>query len=192
MSTFRVPDGVCNELDALIHKFWWGTNKSGRFLALKCWDSICQPKEFGGLGFRKFRDINSALLSKLGWNLLTEENKLWISLVKAKYLKNSNFFDYHLKNGVSFSWKSIVTAREVLRKGVLFNLGDGKSIKPWKDPWIPWLEGGVPVLKQGQEINDVRKVSDLKLVDGNEWNLDLLNDLCEPDSVEAIKRIKWP
>ena len=129
MSTFRVPDGVCNELDALIRKFWWGTNKSGRFLALKCWDSICQPKEFGGLGFRKFRDINSALLSKLGWNLLTEENKLWISLVKAKYLKNSNFFDYHLKNGVSFSWRSIVTAREVLRKGVLFNLEDDKSIR---------------------------------------------------------------
>ena len=32
---------------------------------LKSWDKLCTPKDKGGLGFKKSKDINSALLAKL-------------------------------------------------------------------------------------------------------------------------------
>lgn len=56
MATFRIPKGVCESLDAIVRRFWWGAKPgSSRYMALKSWDSICTPKLAGGLGFRKFK-----------------------------------------------------------------------------------------------------------------------------------------
>lgn len=43
-----------------------GCGKSGnaRYMALKNWEVLCQPKASGGLGFRKFEDVNHALMAK--------------------------------------------------------------------------------------------------------------------------------
>ncbi|KAH7546875.1 hypothetical protein FEM48_Zijuj01G0247300 [Ziziphus jujuba var. spinosa] len=35
------------------------------YLALKAWKDICKPKELRGLAFRKFKDMNLAMLAKL-------------------------------------------------------------------------------------------------------------------------------
>ncbi|PON85694.1 hypothetical protein TorRG33x02_185500, partial [Trema orientale] len=60
-------------------KFWWhGSTHLGRFWHPKAWDAVYQPKALGGLGFRKFHDINRALIAKLGWSLQTEKDKLWV------------------------------------------------------------------------------------------------------------------
>lgn len=68
MSTYRVPTGVGNDLDALVRKFWWESKPNAdRFLALKGWKEICRPKKLGGLGFKRFKEINLSLLAKLGW-----------------------------------------------------------------------------------------------------------------------------
>lgn len=67
MSTFQIPKSICDDLDAMVRRFWWGT-KPGlkRYLALKSWNKIYQKKEVGGLGFKMFKDVNLALISKLG------------------------------------------------------------------------------------------------------------------------------
>lgn len=73
---FWVSDGICNKFYALVLRFWLGANDSNRYLVLKSWDFICQAKEFGGLGFRKCKDINTALLTKLCWKLVIREESL--------------------------------------------------------------------------------------------------------------------
>lgn len=79
MATFRIPKGVCNNLDAIVRHFWWGAkSRSNNYLALKSWDSICKNKAEGGLGFKKFHNFNLALLVKLGWMKAANENRLWV------------------------------------------------------------------------------------------------------------------
>ena len=63
-SCFRVPKTVCNKLDAIIRVFWWGHDPGVRKLHLVKWDTICQPKSMGGLGYKKFSLINQAMISK--------------------------------------------------------------------------------------------------------------------------------
>jgi hypothetical protein len=78
MSSFLLPKSFCAEMDRIFKNFWWGFSASKtRNLTLKAWDSICKPKELGGLGLRKMREVNLALISKLGWNLLNKSDLLW-------------------------------------------------------------------------------------------------------------------
>jgi hypothetical protein len=67
--TFDVPAMVCDKLDASTRRFWWQPKKeNGRFLAWKSWDQLCQHKSLGGMGFRKSKAFNEALLASLhGW-----------------------------------------------------------------------------------------------------------------------------
>lgn len=38
LSTFRVPKSVCDSLDSIVRRFWWGAKTgSNRFMALKSW-----------------------------------------------------------------------------------------------------------------------------------------------------------
>ena len=80
MSTFSLPKSLCSKLDRIFKKFWWGfpANKT-RNLSLKAWDSLSLPKDLGGLGLRKMREVNMALISKLGWKLLNNSESLWVS-----------------------------------------------------------------------------------------------------------------
>lgn len=90
MSTFRVPSGICKEMDGIVRRFRWETSPNkGNFLALKAWDKICKPKREGGLGFQHFKDINSALLAKLAWKLEVRDKKLWTEVLSSKYLKEN-------------------------------------------------------------------------------------------------------
>ncbi|KAH7542692.1 hypothetical protein FEM48_Zijuj02G0101100 [Ziziphus jujuba var. spinosa] len=84
MSTFLVLTGVCRQMDSIVKRFWWSTKLGAkRFLALKSWSSICKPKSARGLGFKKFEDINKALIAKLGWFIAKDRDCLWVKLLKS-------------------------------------------------------------------------------------------------------------
>ena len=92
MSTFMLPKSVSADLDKATRKFWWcGDAKVSRCWCPSSWDSICRPKSHGGLGFRRFYDLNRALVAKLGWFLQTEGHRLWVQALKQKYFPHSDF-----------------------------------------------------------------------------------------------------
>jgi hypothetical protein len=80
MSTFLLPSSFCIELDRIFKNFWWGFPAlKKKNLFLKAWDSLCMPKELGGLGLRKMKEVNLALITKLGWKLLTKFDSMWVA-----------------------------------------------------------------------------------------------------------------
>jgi hypothetical protein len=87
MSTF-----LCKNLDRRFKYFLWGfpPDKS-RNLSLKSWDSVCLPRNQGGLGLRKMTTTNLALITKLGWKFL-HSNSLWVEHLHKKYIQYSSFF----------------------------------------------------------------------------------------------------
>lgn len=192
MSTFRFPTRLCNDLDALIRKFWWGAGNSNKFMALKAWKDICKPKDKGSLGIKRFTDINSSLLAKLGWKVATGEETLWTRMLKAKYLKNHSFFECTKKVGDSPIWKGILSSRAFLKKGVCFKIGNGSKIKIWTNPWIPSLQGKVPVLKEGIPRGNWKLVADMGEPDGSGWQTELIKDIFSEESANAILSLHWP
>lgn len=65
MSTFLLPKSISSKMDLCFSYFLWGTSSNGqKRIHMKSLDSLCLPKHFGGLSFRKMFDQNMALISK--------------------------------------------------------------------------------------------------------------------------------
>ena len=65
MSTFSIPNSVCDKLDSLTRRFWWKPKQQGgRYMAWKAWEKLCSPTTTRGLRFKKAKNFNDALLAK--------------------------------------------------------------------------------------------------------------------------------
>ncbi|MCI36196.1 ribonuclease H protein, partial [Trifolium medium] len=69
------------------------------------------------MGFRNLRAFNEALLAKQGWRLITHPSSLVAQVLKAKYYPNAQFLQAKPKQHMSYSWRSILQASWVLKKG---------------------------------------------------------------------------
>jgi len=78
---------------------------------------MCKSKVDGGMGFKDHRAFNLALLAKQGWWLIQNLGSLAHKVLKAKYFPGSNFIEAQLGKKPSYTWRSLVAAREVLDRG---------------------------------------------------------------------------
>lgn len=85
MSIFKLPLGLCDDLNQMIRNYWWGSEKGKRKTHWKLWDDIIKPKSRGRIGFRDFRLFNQALLARQAWRLLTIPGSLCARVLRAKY-----------------------------------------------------------------------------------------------------------
>ena len=125
MNCFKLPASLCNELNSLIRNFWWGQREKERKLAWIAWEKMCTPKAERGMGFKDLRAFNLALLAKQGWRLTQNIESLAHRVLKARYFPESNFLEAQIGKKPSYTWRSLMAAKEVLRRGLRWNIGNG-------------------------------------------------------------------
>lgn len=139
MSSILLPASLLEQLDKVSRNFLWGSTVEKRKQHLLSWKKVCRPKAAGGLGLRASKDMNRALLAKVGWRLLNDKVSLWARVLRRKY-KVTDVHDSSWlvpKATWSSTWRSIgVGLREGVAKGLGWVPGDGKSIRFWSDRWI--------------------------------------------------------
>ena len=163
---------------------------------LKAWDSICLPKDLGGLGIRKMREVNLALISKLGWKLLCKVDMMWVSQLRGKYLFSNSFLSPSLSSS-SCPWKGILKSHSIISKGAYFKIHNKSSLPVWSSPWIPsiplFIPSSSPLLNH--PLLDLL-VSDLFLFDHisplPSWKSPRLSQLFDPHYAREIKKIRIP
>ncbi|KAL0398703.1 UNVERIFIED_CONTAM: putative mitochondrial protein [Sesamum radiatum] len=96
--------------------FWWH-NRGEKRVHWVAWKKVCRPLGKGGLGVRELKAFNIVLLAKQGWRLITKPNSLLSLVLKAKYFPHCSFWDAQVGGRPSLTWRSILLAKEVLRKG---------------------------------------------------------------------------
>ncbi|XP_059460221.1 uncharacterized protein LOC132189495 [Corylus avellana] len=195
MSSFLLPISTSTDLDRIFKKFWWGfPPKKARNLSLKAWDSICFPKELGGLGIRKMREVNLALISKLGWKLLSNADSMWVAQLRGKYLHSSTFLSPSPHSSSSWLWQGIIKSLPFISQGACHRIHSSSSLPIWSSSWIPTLPSFTPSPSSflvSPFPNLI--VSDLFLQNLNSphlsWNFPLVYHLFDSSSVMEIAKI---
>ena len=93
MGVFQLPVKLCEELQALCARFWWGQIGNERKIHWLSWEKLTRPKSEGGIGFKDLRQFNLAMLTKQGWRLLQDQESLLFKCLKARYFPRCHFLE---------------------------------------------------------------------------------------------------
>ena len=145
------PNWVCDKLSSMMRQFLWKGQVDGRGLSLVR-DPAC---------------VNISLLGKLVWQLFHCQDKPWVALLRAKYLRNEGVLDGPVPCNASHVWKSISKAFGALKDAFSWCVGSlDQSF--WFDNWS--IEGPIAQDVPFVHISD----SDLTIRDvwkDGQWNL---------------------
>lgn len=86
------------------------------------------------------------------------------------------------------AWKSILKGKEVIKRGVQWEIGTGDAISIWKDSWLPSLDNPKTLSLVIDQYSDA-SVKHLILPFNSGWNIELLDQLFTIQEADMIKRI---
>ncbi|XP_019085342.1 PREDICTED: uncharacterized protein LOC104748447 [Camelina sativa] len=188
MSCFKLPVSLCKQIQSVLTRFWWDDKPEVKKMCWVSWESLTQPKYLGGLGFRDLEKFNDALLAKTGWRLLTQPDSLLTRVLLGKYCNSSSFLECSATPRVaSHGWRSILTGRELLLKGLGWSVGNGACINVWRDAWLSLDHSQAPFGPPTADTAEL-KVQDLLCPVTNDWNVDVIRQIL-PQYEEPIRKL---
>ena len=185
MSIFQLPSKLCDKLDALCVRFWWGQVGNERKKHSKSWDKLTLSKKDGGMGFQDLRSFNLAMLAKQGSRLLNDTNSLLYQCFKARYFPRTSILEATKSPNCSFVWRTLVAALPILKTGHCWRVGDGFSVNVYRHRWIPNYPTNKPLFSVRDDEEEVR-VSSLINQDLHVWQRDFIMANFNREKGEAI------
>ncbi|KAJ0555729.1 putative reverse transcriptase zinc-binding domain-containing protein [Helianthus annuus] len=167
-SLYKDPCTVINDLEAKIKRFLWGGEDGNKKLHWVAWNTVTLPKKQGGLGISRLKNSNISLLSKWGWRLKTDKNKLWVKVIEAIHKTRFNWEFIPARKSLGGVWcniagvlsKTVVGGRP-LRNFFKSKIGNGNNTSFWLDLWLC----NEPLKNKYPELFKLEKVKRCKVAD---------------------------
>jgi hypothetical protein len=176
LSFMKIPVSVWKKIRRIQRDFLWGCQGDRKKINWIKWDTICLPKNNGGLGVRDVRVVNISLLTKWRWRLLHEDNAVWKEVVKSKYgsgvVGSTVLGDENRPWFASLWWKDICSigsnfSQNWFSQGVVRKLGNGVNTRFWRDTWV----GEIPLQCKFPRLFSISTQKDLSVADMKSQNL---------------------
>ncbi|CAN6571052.1 unnamed protein product [Malus baccata var. baccata] len=174
MNLFKFPAMVCDELDTLVARFWWGNGGGDNKIHWVSKKVLGLLKNLGGLGLRNFMEFNDALLAKQCWRLLCDPSSLWARVMKARYFPNCSFLEAKKGGRASWAWSSLLSGRDLLIQGTHWQIMGGQDVRVWVDRWLPSIPSGRPSPLGEVVVTRNLRVSSLICPQSRDWDLSFL------------------
>jgi len=103
--------------------------------------------------------FNLALLAKRVWRMLVNPESLAASVLRARYFPRGDVLTAGLGYNPSFTWRSLITGRGLLLKGLSWTTGHGERVRIWRDKWVMnygnFFIGWPPVGLEERKVKDL-------------------------------------
>ena len=183
MSLFKLPRGLCNDINSIIAKYWWGQTSNENKIHWINWQRLYGPKKKGGMSFRDINAFNLALLAKQAWRLIHQQNSLFFRVYKTQYFPGVPFLEVDLGSNPSYVWRSLLQARDVILEGSAWKVGSGSLVDIATHNWLP----RPPCFRrEGPRPQKVRELVD---VDTGQWDRAKLSFWFERHTCDDILRV---
>lgn len=117
MSCYKIPEAICNKIEAMLAKFWWGSRNRERKVHWMSWEKMSRSKGSGGLGFHGCSELNKSLLGKEYWRLMDCEDSLVVRVLKGRYFPRSSVDKSCSGYAPSYAGRSILSAQDLIHNG---------------------------------------------------------------------------
>jgi hypothetical protein len=124
------------------------------------------------------------MLAKQGWQLLMNPESLCAHVLKVKYYPNESVLLAKAKRNMSYSWRSILSGIDVLKKGLIWRIGDGSQTRIWEDPWFPRAPSCRPFTPR--RVNLLTRVDELLDPHTGTWDDGLVYDSFWKEDADLI------
>ena len=188
MGCFKLPLSLCNEIETLIKKFWWGQRGDRRKIHWVKWEEMTKSKTIGGMGFRDLAMFNDSLLAKQAWWLLHDKSSLFYKVFKARFFPNSTIMEATNSRMGSYAWKSILRGRDIIQRRALWWIGNRGKINIWQQHWLP-RKHPTQLLNCPLESFEDHTVATLFDPITRRWNEELVDGLFVTEDDDLIKKI---
>lgn len=121
---------IIQKINSICANFLWNSKAHKIY-----WDDVCKTKTEGGLGVRIIDEVTKAMAIKLLWNYINGDT-LWAKWMQNKYCKKANFYTVSMENNVSYTWKTLLRARQWCKVYMDRKIVNGDSTNMWFDPWL--------------------------------------------------------
>ena len=140
------------------------------------------------MGFKEIEKFNDALLAKQVWRMINNPGSLCHRVFKARFFPDCSILEAKGSSVGSYMWKSILSVRDVIRKGMVWRIGNGESVHIKMDKWLP-AQSIKSVISSILQLAPEAKVSELIDHDNAVWKADLVQQLFLPHKVSVIMGI---
>ena len=138
MGCFKLFIGLCNKIEVMTWKFWWGQRREKRKIHQLKGSEMTKSKIEGGMGFRDLALHNDSLLAKQVWRLLQDQSSLFCKVFKPRFFPNCTIMEAVESSCGSYAWKSILHGRDVIKRGACWRIGIGQKVQIWQHTWLPF------------------------------------------------------
>ena len=107
-------------------------------------------------------------------------------MLKGRYYHDGDFMHSTRRKRASHTWRAILAGREVLERGLIRRIGNGKQTNIWRDRWIPAHFDARPITPgDGQALTMVSEL----MTESGVWNDVLIREVFLPIDARAILKI---
>ena len=89
------------------------------------------------MGFKEIEKFNDALLAKQVWQLINNPTSLCHWVFKARFFLDCSILEARKSIVGSYAWKSLLSARDVIRQGMIWQVGHEDFVRIKGDRWLP-------------------------------------------------------
>lgn len=135
MSCYKLPMGYCNDIEAILSKFQWGS-KHGEREREKSLDELGKTgtvnKNIGACILEALLILIQVCWGSIAEDYLHESNPCQEQSSKA-YKPISSILNAKTSFSPSYAWKSILNASELISTDFKWRIENEKNVKVWKD-----------------------------------------------------------
>lgn len=117
------------------------------------------------------------------WNFIHKHQSLVARVFKARYYPKSHILSATRDGGSSFIWSGIFAAKDELKRGFKWVVGNGRVITVATDPWVIGKDGFM--IDVVLNINSNMKVANLFYQDSEGWDREKVKNLFSERDAKA-------